>query len=126
MTVLTQFDPDIVTYGDMPGLGLYEDGHYRQHEDYRQVLTAHGVTFIPAWPILHMVGLDESQFFDWLNMHEMIHAALRAPARITGTDLSQLDPNSPEDWANWEMAHAYEHAAFDQAFAQYGLANVAN
>jgi hypothetical protein len=110
---MNDFQPNLVEFGDTAGLGMWEDGHFRQHENYVQALIGKGF-FIPTYPILHFVGLDEQQLMDWLNLHEALHAGLRGITGVTGTDLSILDPKSPDAWENWQQVHRFEHFGFDQ------------
>lgn len=110
-----EFQPDLVEYGDMPGLGMWEDGHYRQHLNYAQVLVAKN-RIVTVYPILNLVYDNQQQLFDWLNLHEMMHAGLRSLIGLAGSDLSLLDPKSPGSWDNWQQYHRFEHYAFDQAF----------
>lgn len=109
------FLPNLVAYGDATGLGVYEVGHFLQHQQYLQILAGQGVT-VPDWDILHMRGEDPNEFLTWLNVHEAVHEGLRANAGVSGIDLSQLDPRSADQWELWQEAHRQEHALFDVHF----------
>jgi uncharacterized membrane protein YccC len=113
---MTEFLANLTQYGDMPGLGLYEIGHYRQHRDYAAHLAQTNNIFIPDYPVMHLVFDTDSQLADWLNLHEMLHGILRGHAGFYGPDLSELDPKSPASWDNWQEYHRFEHSAFDQLF----------
>lgn len=110
-----QFQPDLVDFGDMPGLGEWEDGHFRQHLQYNTALAPQGIV-LPVYPIMNLVGIGNIELMDWLNLHATLHAILRGYAQIPGTDLSVLDPQSPDSWNNWQQYHRFEHYAFDQRF----------
>lgn len=120
------FELNLVPYGDKPGLGRYEVGHFLQHQQYLQLLAAQGIN-IPDYNLFGMVGGpagdprqflgdNPNQFLTWLNDHEAIHIFLRAQSGVSGIDLSALDTNSPESWDLWQQWHAQEHAQFDQHF----------
>ena len=109
------FQLNLVVYGDRPGLGVYEVGHFLQHQQYLQILAGQGV-ILPDYDILHMQSENENEFAWWLNQHEIIHELLRQQAGSGGVNLSYLDPKSPEEWELWQEAHRAEHALFDQHF----------
>lgn len=118
------FLPNYTVWGDRPGLGTYEVGHFLQHQQYLQVLARHGV-FLPDFNIIRMgpgqesdperfLGDNANEFLTWLNDHETIHELLRQRTNVSGSNLADLDPDSPEQWDIWQQAHAREHAAFDE------------
>jgi len=45
-----------------------------------------------------------------------VHELLRGYSNVSGVNLSELDPSSPEQWELWQQAHRQEHAAFDLHF----------
>jgi hypothetical protein len=111
-------------YGDKPGLGAYEVGHFLQHQQYLNILAGSGVT-MPDYNILRMgsddphrfFGENDNEFLSWLNDHYAMHLFLRQQANGAGTgDLSYFDTQSPEAWAIWQQDHAADHAVFDQHF----------
>jgi len=110
------FQPNLVAYGDLGGVGVYEVGHFLQHQQYIQKLIAQGITTFPDWDILHMNTIDPNEFLSWLNVHEAVHELLRGYSNVSGVNLSELDPSSPEQWELWQQAHRQEHAAFDLHF----------
>lgn len=109
------FELNFVVYGDRPGLGAYEVGHFLQHQQYLQILARNNV-ILPDYDILHMQSENENAFAWWLNQHEAIHELLRAQANASGVNLSYLDPQSPEQWDIWQDEHAAQHRAFDVHF----------
>lgn len=120
------FQLDEVLYGDHPGLGVYEIGHFLQHQQYNAVLAQRGV-IVPDWDIMRMgtgpegdpqrfLGVNDNAFLTWLNIHESIHQTLRAHANISGVSLASLDPDSADQWSLWEGAHAREHAELNARF----------
>jgi hypothetical protein len=113
---VTEFLLNVVAFGDTVGIGAYEIGHYRQHQDYQAVLAKRTPPVIlPVYPILHFGGDDEEMKF-WLNDHEALHELLRPIANVQSVDLSALNWNSPQFWAEWIDAHKAEHLLLDQAF----------
>jgi len=118
------FQLNIVVYGDKPGLGAYEVGHFLQHQQYLNILAGNNV-ILPDYNILRLggtdpqrfLGEDANEFVAWLNDHNAIHLLLRQQAGGGGiSDLSYLDPDSPVSWELWQQDHAQEHRNFDAHF----------
>ena len=109
------FLPNLVAPGDIPGLGVYEVGHFLQHQQYLAKLAGSGV-LLPDYDILHMQSHNENEFLSWLNAHETIHIFLRQHANVSGGDLSYFDPRSPESFEIWQEKHRAEHLLLDQHF----------
>ena len=120
------FQANYVLWGDKPGLGAYETGHYLQHQQYVTVLAGQNV-FIPDYDIIHMgsgpfsapgefLGDDPNEFEAWLNQHYTLHLLLRQQSNTSGPDLTQLDPQSQEMWEIWQEWHAQDHRLFDAHF----------
>ena len=111
-----------VVYGDKPGLGAYEVGHFLQHQQYLRILAGSNL-LLPDYNILRMggsdpqrfLGEDANEFAAWLADHETIHELLRQQANVTAL-LPGLDPQSPASWVQWQDAHAQEHRLFDIHF----------
>lgn len=118
MAVLsTEFFANVVAFGDIPGIGLWEVGHYRQHLNYNTFLaTRSPPVVIAAYPILNLVGLDKDRLMWWLNEHELWHEAIRPFANVTDTDLSYFNVDDQNSFYNWQQLHNAEHAAIDAAF----------
>jgi hypothetical protein len=120
------FQANLVVWGDRPGLGTYEVGHYLQHQQYAGILAGQAV-FLPSYNILRIgtgpesdpgrfLGDNENEFLAWLSDHESLHLLLRERSNVSGIDLSALSTQSVEQWQLWQEAHAQEHALFDQFF----------
>jgi hypothetical protein len=113
----TEFQADVVAFGDIPGIGVWNDGHYRQHLNYNDYLASQTTPIIiNIYPILDLVGLDKSKLTDWLEQHELWHEQVRPYANVTDTDLSYFNINDPNSFYNWQQLHDQEHAAIDAAF----------
>ena len=65
---MPQFQPDQVTFNDGPGLGMWDDNHYREHQQFVQVLAGQ------TPPVL----LDN---YDFLQMLTAGGAGARLPKR---------------------------------------------
>jgi hypothetical protein len=113
----SEFSANIVAFSDIPGIGLWETGHYRQHLNYNTFLaTRTPPIIINVYPILGLVGLDQAKLKDWLEQHELWHEQIRPYANVTNTDLSYFNINDPNSFYNWQQLHNQEHAAEDAAF----------
>jgi hypothetical protein len=118
------FLANLVQFGDRPGLGAYEVGHFLQHQQYLNILAGSNV-ILPDYNILRMGGDDPqrwlgenaNEFSAWLNDHEAIHEFLRAQTNVSGFgSLAFLDQESPDSWNLWQQNHADEHRQFDAHF----------
>lgn len=113
----TEFQADLVAFGDPAGLGEWEIGHYRQHLDYNTFLASQSPPVIlPTFPIMRLSGADPDEILFWLNFHEKWHELVRPYANVTDIDLSEFDITQPDVWYDWQDLHNSEHQLFDQAF----------
>jgi len=113
----SEFAANVVAFGDQPGLGLWADGHYRQHLRYNSALAARTPAVVIApFPILHLVGLAKPEIVFWLDSHEKWHELVRPFANVTGVDLSGFDITKPAAFYEWQDLHNAEHLLLDQAF----------
>lgn len=111
------FIANTVVFGDIPGLGAWEVGHYRQHLDYNAHLAAKTPpVIIPVFPIFRLVGLTQSEIVFWLDAHENWHEQIRPFANVTGLNLSYFDVRNPDSFYEWQDLHNAEHQLIDQAF----------
>jgi hypothetical protein len=111
----TEFNPNIVAFGDRAGLGQWEIGHYRQHLRYLAALAARTPSVILQDHNIIGMG-DGEKRKAWANDHQAAHAALRPLANITGTDYTGYNLDDEDDWNQFMSDHAAEHASLDMAF----------
>lgn len=111
---MPQFAPDQVTFGDIPGLGMWDDNHHREHQQFVQVLaTQTPAILIPNFDFLQMLtagGAERSI----VESHSQAHDLLRQVTGVAGTDYSQYDLKNETDFYNFTQYHASEHAAIRQ------------
>jgi hypothetical protein len=113
----SEFQANIVAFGDQAGLGLWSDGHYRQHLRYNSTLAARTPpVIIQTFPILYLVGLSKPEVVFWLDSHEKWHELIRPYAHVTGVNLSGFDITTPNAWYEWQDLHNAEHLLLDKAF----------
>lgn len=117
--MINEFEITDVAWGDPAGFGLWEIGHYRQHRNYVMALAPLGLV-LPDYPILRLLGDRGEVLIDWLNQHGLVHGIICAALGINGVNLADLDPRSPASFYEWELLHAQEHQAFDQALTNLG------
>lgn len=114
---MTEFSASTVVFGDLPGLGLWETGHYRQHLNYNTVLAKRTpAVIIPIFPILNLVGLSQQEAVFWLDAHEKWHELIRPYANVTDVNLSYFDITNPDSFYEWQDLHNAEHTLIDKAF----------
>lgn len=118
--VTTEFQVNQVSYGDTIGIGLWADGHFRQHLRYNATLAAQPTPVIlPEFPILFCPLFSQASRREikfWLDSHEKWHELLRPIVNITSADFSTLNWDKPAEWYDWQDLHAVEHQLLDRAF----------
>jgi hypothetical protein len=113
----TEFQANVVAFGDQPGLGMWSDGHYRQHLNYNAFLASQTPpVIIETFPIFYLVGLTKPEIVFWLDAHEKWHELIRPYANVTNVDLSGFDITKPDVFYEWQDLHNAEHVLIDQAF----------
>lgn len=112
---MPQFAPDQVTFGDVPGLGMWDVGHYREHLQFVQILG-------DQTPAILLSDYDFSQMLTagalrssiW-ETHSEAHNLLRQITSVSGVDYSQFNLDSAEDFYNFTGYHSLEHQQLRQA-----------
>lgn len=61
---------------------------------------------LPQYPI---DPIDRNDFQSWLYTHQAMHNSINAALNLTGNDLTELDPDKPEQMSVWIQDHASEH-----------------
>ena len=113
---MPQFSPDQVVFNDGPGLGYWDVSHYREHQQFVQVLAQRTpAVLISDYDFLQMLTADGASRRIAIETHTDIHTALRQITGVGGTDYSQYDLSKQEDFYNFTGYHATEHAAIRQA-----------
>ena len=111
---MPQFQPDQVTFNDLPGYGAWDLGHGREHIQFVQVLAAQTpAVVLPDPDFLSFLGSGQSRtsiIQSHAAQHNLIHAALG----ITQIDLSQVNLDDENDFYNWTGYHATAHAVIRQ------------
>ena len=112
---MPQFQPDQVTFQDIPGLGMWDDNHHREHQQFVEVLAGQTpAILINNYDFLQMLtagGAERSI----VETHSAAHNLLRQATGVSGTDYSQFDLKNEDDFYNFLGYHATEHAAIRQA-----------
>jgi hypothetical protein len=118
---MTQFAANLFTIGDIAGMGLWEDGHYRQHITYVNYLAALTTpVIIPIYNIMDLIDMgDPEKLRFWLDAHNQWHEQVRPYANVTGVDLSSVDFTNASVFYQWMDDHNAEHALIDQAFGRF-------
>jgi hypothetical protein len=112
---MPQFQPDQVTFKDLPGYGAWDMGHGREHLQFVQVLSQQVPPIVLPDPdllsFLTAGTANPSMVQSHAAQHNLIHAALG----ITSIDLSQVNLDDENDFYNWTGYHATVHAVIRQA-----------
>ena len=112
---MPQFQPDQVTFGDVPGFGMWDDNHYREHQQFVQALAAlTPPILIPNFDFLQMLTAGPARA-SIVETHSQAHELLRQITGVGGVDYSQFDLSNPSAFYSFTGYHATEHAAIRQA-----------
>lgn len=112
---MPQFQPDQVTFGDLPGYGAWDIGHGREHIQFVQTLAARSTPIlVPNFDLLSLLTAGQARQ-SMVQSHAASHVLLRAALGITGTDLSAVNLDDQNDFDTWAGSHATEHAQIRQA-----------
>jgi hypothetical protein len=113
--MMPQFQPDIVTFDDGPGLGMWDDNHHREHQQFVQVLAQQSPPVLIAnYDFLQMLTAGNARR-SIVETHNDAHALLRQITGVSGVDYSQFDLSKPDDFYNFTGYHGTEHAAIRAA-----------
>jgi hypothetical protein len=111
---MPQFQPDQVTFQDLPGYGAWDIGHGREHIQFVQALAAKvPPVLVSDFDLLSFLTAGSARA-SIVQSHAQAHTLLRAAMGITGTDLSTVNLDDESDFYNWLGYHATEHAAMRQ------------
>jgi hypothetical protein len=112
---MPQFQPDIVTFNDIPGYGAWDIGHAREHMQFIQVLAqATPSISLPDFNLLSFLTAGQSRK-SMLESHEQAHELLRDATGVQGLDLSQFNLDDEGDFSNFLAYHSTEHQQLRQA-----------
>jgi hypothetical protein len=111
---MPQFQPDQVTFNDGPGLGVWDDSHHREHQQFVEVLAQQvPPVLIANYDFLQMLTAGAARR-SIVETHNDAHALLRSITGVAGTDYSQYDLSKPDDFYSFLSYHSTEHQAIRQ------------
>lgn len=113
----TEFQITDILYGDVAGMGMWSDGHYRQHLRYNAKLATNTPPVIlPDFPIFYcpLFSGSRKEIRFWLDAHEKWHELLRPIANITGPNFSDLQWEKEAYFYDWLDVHTAEHNLLDR------------
>ena len=111
---MPQFSPDIVTFDDGPGLGMWDDNHHREHQQFVEVLAQQTpAVLIPNYDFLQMLTAGNARR-SIAESHQKAHDQLRQITGVAGTDYSQYNLSDQSDFYSFLGYHSSEHQAIRQ------------
>lgn len=106
---MPQFAPDQVTFQDIPGLGTWDTGHHREHQQFVQVLSEQTPAILLAnYDFLQMLTAGNARR-SILETHMEAHNLLRQITSISGVDYSQFNLDNDLDFYDFLGYHSTEH-----------------
>ena len=113
--LMPQFVPDQCTFKDPTGMAIWDDNHFREHQQFVQVLAAQTpAILLDNYDFLQMLTAGNAKS-SILETHNTAHTQLRQITGVSGTDYSQYNMNDEQDFYNFLGAHALEHSEIRQA-----------
>ena len=107
---MPQFSPDQVTFDDGPGLGVWDDSHHREHQQFVEVLAQQvPAVLIPNYDFLQFLTSGNARR-SIADSHQKAHDQLGQILGITATDFSDYDLSKQDDFYNFLGYHATVHS----------------
>jgi hypothetical protein len=112
---MPQFQPDQVTFRDIPGMSYWDMAHHREHLQFVQVLaTKSPAVVLGDYDLLQMLTSGGNRRAT-LETHQEAHELLRSATGVDGLDYTAFDLANEGDFYGFLGYHAAEHAAIRQA-----------
>jgi hypothetical protein len=112
--MMPQFQPDTVTFKDIPGMGMWDCNHHREHLQFVQVLAGQTPTVdFPAFDFLQMLTAGSSRK-SIVETHQEVHQLLSQIVGATAVDFSQFDLDNDEDFYSFLSYHSQTHSQIRQ------------
>lgn len=112
---MPQFTPDVVTFDDGPGLGQWDNSHFREHQQFVEVLAQQvPAVLVPNYDFLQFLTSGSART-SIAASHQKAHDQLSQILGITATDFSAYDLSKQDDFYNFTGYHATTHAQIRQA-----------
>ncbi len=111
---MPQFSPDQVTFGDGAGLGVWDDSHHREHQQFVEALAQQvPAVLIPNYDFLQMLTAGNARA-SIVQSHQKAHDQLGQILGITATDFGDYDLSKQDDFYNFLGYHSTTHAQIRQ------------
>jgi hypothetical protein len=109
-----QFSPDQCTFNDVPGMGQWDNSHYREHLQFVQVLAALSPPIeIPNYDFSQMLTAGGAIKSIWTT-HAQAHAFLDQITGVTEVDYTEFRYDNEGDFYNFQSYHSVGHAQIRQ------------
>lgn len=107
---MPQFQPDQVTFKDIPGYGAWDIAHAREHIQFVQILaTQTPPVSMPDFDFLALLTAGQSRQ-SIVETHAQAHVLLNQLFGLTSIDYSIVNLDDENDFYNWTGYHATTHA----------------
>lgn len=112
---MPQFSPDLANFGDIPGYGAYDSGHYREHLQFVQILAQQTPPIlIPDYDFMAFLTAGQTRR-SVLETHQQAHVLLNQITGVQGIDLSEVNLDNQDEFNNWIGYHQTAHQLLRQA-----------
>ena len=110
------FFHDTALFNDKAGFGVWLTEHSYEHTQMHNLALQQTVPrLVPDYDLFSWSD-DKEKKASWLQVHEIVHEALRNATGVAGVDLSVVDLSDEGSWFQWMDDHAQEHRLLRQAF----------
>jgi hypothetical protein len=113
---MPNFNPDQVTFKDVPGYGAWDTGHWREHIQFVQVLAAQTPPILLAdYDFSALLGNSGGDRNAVVQSHQVVHSILSQITGITAVDFSEFNLDGGDDFYSFLGYHATTHQQLRQA-----------
>ena len=112
---MPNFEPTQVEFGDIPGYGVWDIGHWREHIAFTQVLAGQATPILlPNYDFGALLsgGPTVRESFD---SHQAVHGLLRQLTGVGGVDYTDFRLDQQTDFYSFLGYHEIEHSQLRQA-----------
>jgi hypothetical protein len=111
---MPQFAPDQCEFGDVPGYGIFDIAHWREHIQFVTMFAAQSPQMLIPNPDFGAILSGGGIMRESLDQHQVVHNLLRQATGVSGVDFTDFDLTQQTDFYSFLGYHAQEHAQIRQ------------
>jgi hypothetical protein len=111
---MPQFAPDQCEFGDVPGYGIWDIGHWREHIQLVLLFAAQTPQVLIPNPDFGGILSGGGIIRESLDQHQIVHDLLRQQTGVAGVDYTDIKLDQQTDFYSFMGMHADEHRQLRQ------------